>query len=316
MRVITVGEAVGVLSAVEIGPFEFASALEVGTGGAEANVAVGLARLGADATWCGVVGNDPIGRRVVRELRAEGVAVRHRVDPTRPTGLLIKERPERGHANVTYYRSGSAGSTLNAEDVDDDDLAAADLLHVSGITLAISRSARDAVVDIVARARRRGVTVSFDVNHRHRLWSAGEAAPVYREIIREADIVFAGLDEAHIVLEDPHVSDVAALAGLRALGPRQVVIKLGAGGAVAGGGGDIHRAAAFPVDVVDTVGAGDAFVAGFLFETLRSPGDVPRALQTACITGAAACRSRGDWESAARADEIAGMVAGGDPVRR
>lgn len=316
MRVVTFGEALGVFAAQEVGPFELADIVKVGTGGAEANVAVGLARLGMAVTWCGVIGDDPIGRRIVRQLRGEGVQVRHRVDPSRFTGLLLKERPELGRTSVTYYRDGSAGSTLASGDVDDDTLDAASVLHVSGITAAISETARDAVHDVIRRARERGVVVSFDVNYRSRLWDRSVAAPVYRELVSQADIVFAGLDEAQVVLEDDGLTEAEALAGLRALGPREVVIKLGSAGAIADAGGEAVRAVAVPVEVVDTVGAGDAFVGGYLMETMRAPGDIRTALRTACIAGAAVCRSGGDWESALRAEEIATFAASGDPDQR
>jgi 2-dehydro-3-deoxygluconokinase len=316
MRVVTFGEALGVLGTLETGPFEYADTVKVGTGGAEANVAIGLARLGVDVTWCGVVGNDPIGRRIIRQLRGEGVHLRHRVDPSRFTGIVLKERPQAGRTSVTYYRAGSAGSTLAPVDIDDQTLAGASVLHVSGITAALSDTARSTVRDVMRRARENGMTISFDINHRNRLWDRSVAAPIYRELVSQADVVFGGLDEARIVLEDDSVTDAAALAALHTLGPEQVIIKLGASGAMAFASGRTVSAAAVSVDVVDTVGAGDAFVAGYLVEYMREPGDTSAALRMACITGAAVCRSGSDWESAARPEEVTAREAAADPDQR
>lgn len=138
-RVVTLGEALGVLRTASLGSLAQLDTLAVGTGGAEGNVAVGLARLGTPVTWLGRVGDDGLGRRVARELRAEGVDVVAIVDGGAPTGLLLKETPVPGRTLVTYHRAGSAGSRLEPADLDGLDLAAGDILHLTGITPALDR---------------------------------------------------------------------------------------------------------------------------------------------------------------------------------
>ena len=220
-RVLTIGEGIGTLRTQGIGTLALERELTVGTGGAEGNVAIGLARLGVPVTWLGRVGDDGLGARVVRELRAEGVSVIAPVDPDGPTGLMLKETPSAGRSVVTYYRTGSAGSRLSPDDLDGVDFDAFALLHVTGITPALSASARACIDLAIERAREAGVAVSFDVNHRSRLWSAEAAVETYREIARRSDILFAGADEAALLTGLPE-DDAPALAdGDRRTRPRR-----------------------------------------------------------------------------------------------
>jgi 2-dehydro-3-deoxygluconokinase len=308
MTVLTLGEALGVLHTAE--PIAHAPHLRIGTGGSEANVAIGLARLGADVRWLGRVGDDGLGRRVVRELRAEGVQVAAVVDPAAPTGLLLKETDAAGRTEVVYHRRGSAGSRLSPEDLAEVDWSSVTHLHVTGITPALSASA-SAAVD--AAMQRLEAPVSFDVNHRGRLWSAEAAAPVYRRLAARATIVFAGLDEAMLLVPEADGAEDAARR-IAALGPVEVVIKLGADGALALVDGLVEQVAALPVHVVDTVGAGDAFVAGYLAERVLGRPTTAR-LATAAAAGAAACTHPGDWEGLPFRRDI-DRVRAAEPVAR
>jgi 2-dehydro-3-deoxygluconokinase len=309
MTVLTLGEALGVLHTGE--PIVHASHLRIGTGGAEANVAIGLARLGTPVAWLGRVGDDGLGRRIVRELRAEGVAVHAIVDPAAPTGLLLKETDGMGRTEVVYHRRGSAGSRLAPVDLAAVDGVDLSLLHLTGITPALSA---DAAATVEATLERwPDVPVSFDVNHRSRLWDAEDAAPVYRSLAERADIVFAGYDEALLLAPDAADPEDAALR-IAALGPAEVVVKLGSEGALAVVDGTVHRLPAVPVRVVDTVGAGDAFVAGYLAERVLGRSAATR-LRTAVRAGAAACTHAGDWEGLPFRRELEASDDA-EPVRR
>ncbi len=169
--VLTMGEGLGIIRARDVGSLATANEMVLGTGGAEANVAIGLARLGTAATWLGCVGDDPIGARVTRELRAEGVEVVARVDRDASTGVIIKSTPSVGRTHVMPYRTGSAGSRLEVDDLDLVDVSRYAVVHVTGITPALSPSAAAAVAELMSRAREAGVLVSVDVNHRSRLWA-------------------------------------------------------------------------------------------------------------------------------------------------
>jgi 2-dehydro-3-deoxygluconokinase len=311
--VITIGETMAMLGATASGPLQHARSLDLTVGGAESNVAIALARLGTDVAWIGKVGDDPFGDLVVRELRAEGVRVYAVRDAQAPTSLMVKEHRTPASTRVHYYRRGNAGSRLRTDEVDLDLVRGAALLHVTGISPALSETMRQTIRDAVGAAADAGVPVSLDLNYRSKLWSREQAAAEYAHLLPFADIVFAGDDEAAIAVGAE--SDPLGLAnGLIGAGARDAVIKLGAHGAVAVVGGIEYRRAAVPVTPVDTVGAGDAFVGGFLAERLRGES-VQTCLTTAVTAGALACLVAGDWQGSPRRDEL-DLLGDGDPVRR
>lgn len=205
--------------------------------------------------WCNRLGADSLGQLVEQEIRAEGVDVRVTVDPHAPTGLMILERRTAAAHPVTYYRAGSAASRMSTFDIEYDLIANAAVVHLSGITPALSSQAADTVRKVVADANAAGIPVSFDLNYRNNLWSLHDAAAFYREILPKVDIVFAGEDETAIAVGPG--TDAADLAGrLTALGPREAVIKLGSEGALARMDCELFRHEAIPVEVVDTVRGG------------------------------------------------------------
>lgn len=313
--VVSIGESLGLLVPDQGGRLAHVHGMKLGFGGAESNVAIGVARLGGSAGWVGRVGADGLGELIVRELRAEGVEVHATVDESAATALMIKERPRPGASRVTYYRSVQAGSRLAADDLPAGVLENTRILHVTGISAGLGASTTAAVHAAIDRARAAGALVSFDVNHRSALWRDGrDAGSAYRELAARADIVFAGDDEARMLTgqADP----ASQLQAIRALGAECAVVKLGDRGAVAETGDERVEGRALRVDVVDTVGAGDAFVAGWLTETARD-APIAQRMDTAIACGALACTVEGDWEGApTRADLAALRGEAGDPVQR
>lgn len=318
-RVLTLGETMGLLTGERIGSLAHVSEMYVGVGGAETNVAVGLSRLGVPVTWIGRVGDDSLGRRVVREIRGEGVDVRARLDPDAATGLMLKELTGPGTSRVYYYRAGSAGSRLAATDVPSGLVESVGLVHLTGITTLLSDSAREACLSVVRRARTAGVRVSFDVNYRSTLAPAHVAAEVLGELAAEADLLFGSPEElTHVVLGgatgEPEVD--ALVAALDPAGTREIVVKRGADGASTYAGDSVVHAPGHRIEVVDTVGAGDAFVAGYLSGDVQG-WSVEEKLVRANACGALLCTMPGDWEAAPTPAELETfLAAGGDPVHR
>jgi 2-dehydro-3-deoxygluconokinase len=310
--VVTLGESMGLFRASSVGSMTHVSDFTLGIGGAEGNVAIALARLGTPVRWLGRVGSDPIGRRVLRELRAEGIDVIGIVDPDAATGIMVKEQRTVDTTRVQYYRAGSAGSRLSIEDLSAADIPNAALLHVTGITPALSASARAAVFAAVDIATAADVPVSFDINHRVSLWRE-DPAPVYRDLAARSQIVFAGDDEARILFPDA-ATPLELAHAIAELGASQVIIKLGEAGCVAVIDGAEYQLDAIPIRAVDTVGAGDAFVAGYLAELLAGLTAKER-LATAVTLGAFACLNSGDWEGFPTRDEL-GMLGRSEPVQR
>jgi 2-dehydro-3-deoxygluconokinase len=306
---LAVGETMALLAAAEVGRLRHAGSLTLGVAGAESNVAIGARRLGCPAAWVGRVGADELGELVVSRIRAEGVDVGGVVrDPGAPTSLMLKERRTAAMVRVLYYRRHGPGSRLEPGDLDPAQVAAAGVLHVTGITPALSDSARATVEHAVELARQAGVPVSFDLNYRSALWPPDRAAAVCRDLAARADLVFAGDDEAGLLGLAGDPTDLAR--GLADLGSGHAVVKLGERGAVAAVDGRVHAVDPVPVQAVDPVGAGDAFVAGYLAETLAGR-PVPERLATAAACGAFAVTVPGDWEGLPSRGELAAL--GGRP---
>ncbi|XAS71281.1 sugar kinase [Micrococcaceae bacterium Sec5.1] len=311
--VVTMGETMALMKAAAPGPLAHAGSLGLGIGGAETNFAIALKRLGTSVTWLGRVGQDSLGDLVLREVAAEGITTLGIRDVKAPTGLMIKERRTPEHLRVWYYRSASAGSRLSPEDVPVGAIQNAKLLHLTGITPALSESAADAAQLAVTVAREAGVIISFDLNYRAALWSPDQAGPAFRKFIEQADVVFAGDDEAAIAV-GPSSDSMQLAHRIAELGPAQVVIKNGPLGCVAVIDGTEYRQEAVRINAVDTVGAGDAFVAGYISDLLTG-ASVEDRLRTAVQTGAFACLVPGDWEGMPRRNELA-LLDASEPVTR
>lgn len=311
--VLTIGETMVLVASAHQEPLQHSKQMSLGIGGAESNVAIGLRRLDTDVTWLGRIGNDSAGDLVERELKAEGVQVIGVRDQQAPTALMLKERRSAAETRVWYYRTGNAGSRLSIADLDPALVKSASLLHMTGITPALSESTRHLTLAAIEIAHSAGVPVSFDLNYRRGLWDKGAARDFYREIIPSVDLLFAGDDEAAIAV-GPAGSPEELAQRLQEMGAGEVVIKLGENGALALKDGKFIHQDAVPVKVIDTVGAGDAFVAGYLAEYLKGePAHV--CLHTAVQVGAYACMAAGDWEGLPFRKELAALTST-EPVSR
>jgi 2-dehydro-3-deoxygluconokinase len=312
--VVTMGEAMALFVTEPALPLRSARTFWRSIAGAESNVAIGLCRLGHSAGWIGRVGDDPLGHALLDTLRGEGVDVsRAVVDASAPTGVLIRDRHAERPIHVIYHRRGSAGSRLDVTDVDVDYLAGAAVVHLTGITPALSASARAAVTHAAAAARSRGVDVCLDPNLRLKLWSGAEAAGVLPDLARHASVVLAGADEA-MLLAGAH-DERAAARWFLDHGVPLVVLKRGARGAWATDGDQEWACEAFPVTTVDVVGAGDAFAAGFLSARLAGAG-VQRCLETGNAAGALCTQVPGDIEGLPTRADLDALLDGHADVDR
>ena len=289
--VVCIGETMAALAPAPSSSLERADDLRVSVAGAESNVAMYLADLGVPVSWLSAVGDDPLGRRVLAEVGAAGVDVSGvRCDPERPTGLLVKE-PTGSRTRVHYYRGNSAASAMGPDVLDDDRLRSASILHLTGVTPALSPSCRSLVTTaLTVPAAERPYAISFDVNHRPALWPPGTAATVLRDLTNQADIAFVGLDEARELWgADLQPADVRGLLPH----PRLLVVKDGGHSAIAFGDEGVRTVPALDTDVVEPVGAGDAFAAGVLTGLLRG-GGMERALRLGHITATSALKVTAD----------------------
>lgn len=318
IEVITLGECLVALVASESGPLAEITSFRRHVAGAEANVAVGLARLGHRAAFIGRVGDDGFGTAIVRRLRGDGVDVRClRVEPGARTGLMIRERRGAGPSEVIYHRAGSAGSMLGPEDLttaeSDGAFSGARILHLTGITPALSPSCHAAVLEAIERAKAHDLAIALDLNLRRRLWSDTEAADALRPLLASVDVVFGSLDEGVVVggtSDDAGPRIVAA--ALIGSGAGHVVLKLGADGAASldSDGTWTVVPGIDRVTVVDPIGAGDAFCAGYLAGQLEGLDEAEAlALGNAC--GAAVVAVEGDQAGAPTREEARRIGRGG-----
>ncbi|MFI1354404.1 sugar kinase [Streptomyces sp. NPDC020898] len=294
-EVVTFGETMAALRAQ--GALRLGGNLGLSVAGAESNVAIGLARLGHRVRWAGRVGADELGALVLRTLRAEGVDTTYAVtdDSGRPTGLLLTEPRLGTLTRVSYYRAGSAGSAVSPADVLPALASGSRILHLTGITPALSPSAAEATLAAARAAREAGITVCLDVNYRTRLWSTDRARTALRPLLAHTDLLIASEDELPLVLERSGADESEAVKSILAAGVAEVVVKRGARGATSFTADGATDRAARQVDAVDLVGAGDAFVAGYLSGVLDG-ADIPARLHRAVTTAAFAVATRGDWE--------------------
>jgi 2-dehydro-3-deoxygluconokinase len=244
-----------------------------GHGGDTSNAAIAAVRSGASAGYVTAIGQDVPGDSLMALWRAEGVDTACVLRSAEaPTGIYLVTHDERGH-DSHFYRAGSAASRYRPQDVPEDAIRAARVLHVSGISQAISTSACDAVFHAIAVAKAAGVQVSYDTNLRLRLWPAARAAAIVHAAMAHADIALPSLDDAEAMtgLSDP---DALADFYLR-LGCGVVLLKLGKRGALVATPDRRERLAPHPVKAVDAIGAGDTVAGAFLARHVA--GDDPFA---------------------------------------
>lgn len=253
---------------VELNQAEDGAPFLQGFGGDTSNAMIAAARLGADAAYFTAIGADRFGQALTELWLKEGVdASRVVINGGAHTGLYFVTHGAEGH-QFSYMRAGSAASRIGESDLPVDRIKATQILHVSGVSQAISSSAADAVFAAIDIARDAKRLVSYDPNLRLKLWPLRRARAVIHEAMRACDIALPGLDDASALagLTDP---DAIADFYLR-LGARLVVVKLGKAGALAATAARRERVAPLAVPAVDATGAGDCFDGAFLAEFVRA----------------------------------------------
>lgn len=285
--VLCIGETMALFVPAEDGPPDEVVTWTRTIGGAESNVACQLTGLGLRSSWVSAVGDDAFGRVVVSTVASFGVDTSTvYTDPLRPTGMYVKESDAAG-SPVRYYRSGSAASGMGPEVLQRISFDGVRVVHVSGITPALSDSCLALMHALVAAPRT--FLLSFDLNWRPRLWRDRDPS-VLRALASAADIVFVGADEAEAVWGIGTPEKIRAFLPA----PATLVVKQGAEGAtlIDGDAPPLFQPA-LRVDVVEPVGAGDAFAAGFLAATLAGWSPT-RRLRAGHLRAASALRTHHD----------------------
>ncbi len=299
--VTALGEPLVQFNPLEEGPLKHAPLYEKHAAGSEANVIIGVSRLGFKTAYLTKLGHDEFSKFILATLKGEGVDVSgiKQIEGKNCAVFFVQRGyPIPGRSDVIYYRSDSAARYFSPEDLDSKLISNSRILHISGITPALSNSCREATMEAIRIARGHNVKISFDTNYRKKLWTEVEARPTLIDAARDSDILLTDPDDARILLgkktnEDPLI----ALDELEVLGPSTIVYKLGASRGLAGLSNG-EKATSLPVKVplVDSIGAGDAVVAGFLAG--YSAGDsLQRSLDIASCCSALTVMRRGDFEN-------------------
>ena len=272
VEVVCVGETMLMFAPPRYELIECSDTFRAYNGGAESNVAIGLERLGIHTSWISRVTSNALGRKVVNEIRGYGVDT-SRVIWTEEgrIGLFFVEFGAQPRPSITIYdRAGSAFSTLNAEELDWEFISQAKILHLTGITPALSETCRETTMAIVRRARALDCQVSFDVNYRAMLWEKEQAQKTFDEILPNVNIIIATQPDAVILLGREETPPEM----LRELKDKYscdvTVLTLGSSGSMAFDGDEFYEGNAYPLEEqVNRLGAGDAFDAGLLYGYLK-----------------------------------------------
>lgn len=312
MKIILMGEPMGLFMANETGPLSKVNTFTASIAGAEYNVAVGLARLGHTPAYCTRLGFDPLGERILDGMRQNHIATDLVTQvPGELTGFMMKSSTDQGDPDIAYYRKGSAASRLSAHDIDKLDLYGCERLHVTGIFPAVSDSALSATRRLIARAKALELPISFDPNLRPQLWeSEKKMAATLNSLAEGAETVLPGLGEGKLLTGQDTPEAVAAF--YHRLGVKNVVVKLGKDGAYySEKDGQSGYSPAFPVKkLVDTVGAGDGFAAGVI-SALAEGETLEEAAFRGNAIGAIQITHKSDNEGLPTREQLARIIQAG-----
>lgn len=287
---------------------ETSSAFEVHPGGAEGNMLCALSALGRKTSWVGGLPQNPLGALVRTHLRRSGVSPEGIIwKPGARMGLFFIEFSGAPRGTEVYYdRADSAAAQVGPSDLPWNVLLDTSLIHVSGITPAISESSLAATVEVFRRAREQGVALSLDVNFRRKLWSESRACEVLTPLMQGIELLFCGRSDAQAVFGCPSDSEACLEKLVKLSGAKNVVVSLGDEGAIAWNGNTIVRAEQGPVAIVDRIGAGDAMAAGVIDGWLD--GDLKRGLDIGMIVASLALTVHGDTVFTSR-EEVTSLLS-------
>ncbi|MFC3745407.1 sugar kinase [Paenibacillus sp. GCM10012306] len=296
LHAVTFGEPMAMFYANETGPLHEVFSFSKGLAGAESNVAIGLSRLEHPTGYVTKLGQDNFGTFIADALNKENIDTSHiSVTKEHSTGMLIKSKVITGDPKVEYFRKGSAASRLSLADFDESYFTAADHLHATSISAALSQSCREFSVHVMDFMKSKGKTVSLDPNLRPALWRDTETmVSTINDLATRCHWFLPGLNEGRILTGLNTPEEIADFYLARNVS--LVVIKLGPEGAYFKSAQEEGYVQGFKVDkVVDTVGAGDGFAVGVISGLLEKL-PTSEAVKRGNAIGALAVISPGDMD--------------------
>ncbi|PZX07188.1 2-dehydro-3-deoxygluconokinase [Psychrobacillus insolitus] len=312
--VLTLGDALITFNPSATGPLRYVPTFSRKVGGAELNFAIGCARLGLNAKWVSRLGGDEFGRVIYNFARGEGIDVSEvKLVEGYPSSLNFKEIREDGSGKTFYYRYQSPILTMEPSDITLEMLEGVDLVHLTGVFLAIDPKNLAITKQVLKLAKEKNIPVSFDPNIRLKLWSIEEAITAYMEIFPYVDILLTGLDEIDMIMGESSVNSLEACA--ERFDISQLVIKDGGNGARVYTNDTWYSKEAFAVNPIDTVGAGDGFDAGYIYAYLHGYEPLER-LEFANGVGALVTTVSGDNEGLPELQEVLAFIRNEKVIER
>ncbi len=270
MDVITIGDALVTMNPVTRGPLRFVNSFEKKAGGAELNVAVGCSRLGLQTGWISLLGSDEFGRYIRNFARGEGIDTSQVgfASNGSPTSVYFKEVFDAERINSYYYRENSPTNELSIAHIDETYIMNGKVLHISGVFSAINTTNREVVLYMLKMAKRHGLSVTLDPNIRLKLWDSETAKKVLTSYLPYVDVLITGEDEAQLLMGTTQLTELAERC--EPYGISHIVLKKGGQGAEGFRDGEIYSSPANRGgSLVDTIGAGDGFAAGYLYSMIK-----------------------------------------------
>ncbi|MGO4890439.1 sugar kinase [Anaerobacillus sp. MEB173] len=301
--IITIGDAMITFNPASSGPMRFVQSFERKVGGAELNFAIGSSRLGLNTSWISRLGDDEFGRFIYNFVRGEGIDVSEvKLVPGYPTSLNFKEIMEDGSGRTFYYRNQSPTLTLSPDSLNESLFKNAKLLHITGVFPAIDPKNIEIVKKAIALAKKYNLKISFDPNIRLKLWNKEAAKAALNQFLSSVDIFLTGVDEADLLLGTSDPKEI--INKCEELGISYVALKQGDKGSIGYHNGEIIEAApVVPKKVVDTVGAGDGFDAGFIYGVMQE-WPLEKILTFANTIGSMVVSVSGDNEGLPYLDDV------------
>ena len=229
----------------------------------------GVSRLGLKSGWISRLGNDDFGKYILKTVRGEGIDISEvKLVDEYPTSVYFREVLSDGSSRSFYYREKSPTSTMKSEELNEEYLKNAKILHITGVFPSITKNNQKVILEAVKLAKKHNLKVSFDPNIRLKIGTKEEAKAYIEKLLPNVDILLVGYEEIELLLEDANIEN--AIKTFHSYGIEKVIVKKGAKGAIGSDGKNTYNVEAIkPKALVDTVGAGDGFAAGFLTALLK-----------------------------------------------
>ena len=295
LDVITIGDGMISMCPIKKGPIMFSNTFERKIGGAELNVAIGCSRLGLKSGWISKLGKDDFGKFIKKAVMGEGVDV-SKVDLVEDyvTSVYFREILSDGTSRSFYYRENSPTEKLEINKDYEEYFKNAKILHITGVLPSINDNNKKVILDAISLAKKYNLIISFDPNIRLKMWTKEEATEFINKILNKVDILLIGDEEVELL--NGHSDLERAIDEFHSLGIKNVIIKRGKDGAIGSSGDKVcYSPSIKPRAVVDTVGAGDGFVSGFLAAYLKGKS-LEETLEFANAVGSLVVGVEGDNE--------------------